>query len=195
MGIKLVRSAYSPIVREVNDCSAVLLDVDGNVVSQAELIPMQLGPIGTTFRPCAELFPPQTLEPGDFYFNNDPYQAASTCPTCSSSPPSSSAIGWSGAAPRPRTTSTSARGVPGLNMAAGDVHKEGLIFPPSRYNVNRDWNGGPLERLVRANVRVREKTIRRLQRAVRGERSRHSACRRAQREVRGEHGDGGDVGG
>ena len=44
-------------------------------------------------------------------------------------------------------------------MAAGDVHQEGLIFPPSRYNVNRDWNGGPFERLVRANVRVPEKTI------------------------------------
>ena len=44
-------------------------------------------------------------------------------------------------------------------MAAGDVYQEGLIFPPSRYNVNRDWNGGPFERLVRANVRVPEKTI------------------------------------
>ena len=64
MGIKLVRSAYSPIVREANDCSAALLDVEGNVVSQAELIPMQLGPIGTTFRPCAALYPPDTLEPG-----------------------------------------------------------------------------------------------------------------------------------
>ena len=73
MGIKLVRSAYSPIVREANDCSAALLDVEGNVVSQAELIPMQLGPIGTTFRPCAELHPPETLEPGDFYINNDPF--------------------------------------------------------------------------------------------------------------------------
>ena len=80
MGIKLVRSAYSPIVREANDCSAALLDVEGNVVSQAELIPMQLGPIGTTFRPCAELFPPDTLEPGDFYINNDPYHGGQHVP-------------------------------------------------------------------------------------------------------------------
>ena len=80
MGIKLVRSAYSPIVREANDCSAALLDVHGNVVSQAELIPMQLGPIGTTFRPCAELYPPETLEPGDFYINNDPYHGGQHVP-------------------------------------------------------------------------------------------------------------------
>ena len=80
MGIKLVRSAYSPIVREANDCSAALLDAEGNVVSQAELIPMQLGPIGTTFRPCAERYPPENLEPGDFYINNDPFQGGQHVP-------------------------------------------------------------------------------------------------------------------
>ena len=75
-----MRSAYSPIVRVANDCSAALLDVEGNVVSQAELIPMQLGPIGTTFRPCAELYPPETLEPGDFYINNDPFHGGQHVP-------------------------------------------------------------------------------------------------------------------
>ena len=80
MGVKLVRSAYSPIVREANDCSAALLDAQGHVVSQAELIPMQLGPIGTTFSPCAELFPPQTLEEGDFYINNDPFHGGQHIP-------------------------------------------------------------------------------------------------------------------
>src|SRR5690606_9406723 len=36
---------------------------------------------------------------------------------------------------------------------------EGLIFPPSKYNQQRDWNGGPLERLVAANIRVPAQTI------------------------------------
>ena len=80
MGVKLVRSAYSPVVREANDCSAALLDRHGNVVAQAELIPMQLGPIGTTFRPCAELYPPEDLEEGDFYINNDPYNGGQHVP-------------------------------------------------------------------------------------------------------------------
>ena len=39
MGVKLIRSAYSTIVREAGDASAALLDRDGNVVAQAELIP------------------------------------------------------------------------------------------------------------------------------------------------------------
>ena len=159
MGIKLVRSAYSPIVREANDCSAALLDVEGNVVSQAELIPMQLGPIGTTFRPCAELHPPQTLEPGDFYINNDPYHGGQHVPDVFIFSPiffGDRLVGFSATVAHHLDLGG---GAPGLNMAAGDVHQEGLIFPPSRYNVNRDWNGGPLERLVRANVRVPEKTI------------------------------------
>jgi len=86
MGVKLVRSAYSPVVREANDCSAALLDRHGNVVAQAELIPMQLGPIGATFRPCAELFPTDTLVEGDFYINNDPFQGGQVRDTRGQSP-------------------------------------------------------------------------------------------------------------
>ena len=111
MGIKLVRSAYSPIVREANDCSAALLDVEGNVVSQAELIPMQLGPIATTFRACAELYPPETLEPDDFYINNDPYHGGQHVPDIFIfTPISSSARGSSGSAQPSLTTSISAAG-------------------------------------------------------------------------------------
>ena len=97
MGVKLVRSAYSPVVREANDCSAALLDRHGNVVAQAELIPMQLGPIGTTFAPCAELYPPETLD-----------EAASTSRMCSWSRRFSSTARWSASRRRWRITSISA---------------------------------------------------------------------------------------
>jgi N-methylhydantoinase B len=50
-------------------------------------------------------------------------------------------------------------GAPGLNPDARDVYQEGIIFPPSKYNMSHDWNGGPLERLVRANIRVPDQTI------------------------------------
>ena len=49
VGAKLIRSAHSPIVREASDCSTALLDRHGNVVAQAELIPLQLGSISHTF--------------------------------------------------------------------------------------------------------------------------------------------------
>ena len=64
MGAKLVRSAYSTVLREAKDGSAALLDAHGNTVAQAELIPMQLGTIGHIFQPCAALYPIETLEEG-----------------------------------------------------------------------------------------------------------------------------------
>ncbi len=159
MGVKLVRSAYSPVVREANDCSAALLDTQGNVVAQAELIPMQLGPIGTTFRPCAELYPPEDLQEGDFYINNDPYNGGQHVPDVFLFSPVFHEGGLVAFGATVSHHLDLGGGAPGLNPEATDVHQEGIIFPPSRYNLARDWNGGPFERLVRANIRVPEQTI------------------------------------
>jgi N-methylhydantoinase B len=56
MGAELVRAAYSTILREARDGSAALIDVRGQTVAQAELIPMQLGTIGRIFGTCAALW-------------------------------------------------------------------------------------------------------------------------------------------
>jgi len=159
MGVKLVRSAYSPIVREANDCSAALLDRHGNVISQAELIPMQLGPIATTFRPCAEIAPPETLEEGDFYINNDPFHGGQHVPDVFIFSPiffDTELVGFSATVAHHLDLGG---GAPGLNPDATDVHQEGIIIPPSKYNLARDWNGGGLERLLRSNIRLPELTI------------------------------------
>ena len=73
MGVKLVRSAFSTVLREARDGSAALLDARGNTVAQAELIPMQLGTIGHIFQPCAAMYPLNELQEGDFFAINDPY--------------------------------------------------------------------------------------------------------------------------
>ena len=159
MGVKLIRSAYSPIVREAADCSAAILDRFGNVVSQAELIPMQLGPIGATFQPCAALFPVEDLEEGDFYINNDPFQGGQHVPDVFLFSPifvGGALVGFGATVAHHLDLGG---GAPGLNPDATDVHQEGIIFPPSKYNLERDWNGGPFERLVRANIRVPDQTI------------------------------------
>ena len=159
MGAKLIRSAYSPIVREASDCAAALLDRRGNVVAQAELIPMQLGSIGATFKPCAELFPPDTLVEGDFYINNDPFHGGQHLPDVFLFSPiffEGELVGFSATVAHHLDLGG---GAPGLNPDTTDVHQEGLIVPPSKYNHARDWSGGPLERLIRANIRVPNQTI------------------------------------
>lgn len=73
MGEKLIRSAFSTILREARDGSAALLDRDGNTIAQAELIPMQLGTIGSVFQACAETYDLDSLTEDDFFIINDPY--------------------------------------------------------------------------------------------------------------------------
>ena len=80
MGAKLVRSAFSTVLREARDGSAALLDARGNTVAQAELIPMQLGTIGHIFQPCAALYPLDELQEGDFFAINDPYSGGQHLP-------------------------------------------------------------------------------------------------------------------
>ena len=159
MGVKLIRSAHSPVVREAQDCSAAILDKFGRVVAQAELIPIQLGSITHTFKACLDYHPLDTLREGDFLINNDPYSGGQHLPDIFLFTPvflEKELIG---------VTATVVHhidlggGAPGLNPNAGDVHEEGITFPPSKYTVEKDWMGGPFERLVRANVRMPEATI------------------------------------
>ena len=159
MGTKLVRSSYSNIVREAQDASAALFDAQGNVVAQAELIPMHLGSMSEIFRACIEQCPSEALKPGDFYINNDPYGGGQHLQDVFIFSPifvAGEIIAFAGTVAHHLDLGG---GNPGLTPDAADVHAEGLIIPPSRYSYARDWNGGPLERLVAANVRVPVQTI------------------------------------
>ena len=159
MGVKLIRSAYSTILREARDGSAGLMDRHGNTVAQAELIPMQLGPIGETLRACLRRHPVETLKEGDFLINNDPFEGGQHIPDVFIFTPifvAGRVVGFGASVAHHLDLGG---GAPGLNIHASDVYQEGLRFPPSKYDFQRDWNGGSFERLVTANVRVPDLTI------------------------------------
>src|ERR1700741_944299 len=154
MGVNLIRSTYSTILREARDGSAGLMDRHGNTVAQAELIPMQLGPIGETLRACLRRHPVDTLKEGDFLINNDPFEGGQHIPDVFIFTPifvGARVVGFGASVAHHLDLGG---GAPGLNIHASDVYQEGLRFPPSRYNYVSDWNGGSFERLVTANVRV-----------------------------------------
>lgn len=159
MGAKLVRSAYSTVLREARDGSAALLDARGNTVAQAELIPMQLGTIGHIFQPCAALYPIDTLEEDDFFAINDPYSGGQHLQDVFLFHPifiDRKVIGFSASVAHHLDLGG---GSPGLNPFAADIYAEGLIIPPMKWNMKRDWHGGNFERLLRANVRVPHQTM------------------------------------
>jgi N-methylhydantoinase B len=159
MGVKLIRSAYSTILREARDGSAALLDAKGQTIAQAELIPMQLGTIDAIVQPCLELFPPETLKEGDFLINNHPYHGGQHLQDVFIFNPiffEGELIGFGASVAHHLDLGG---GSAGLNPNATDVYQEGILIPPSKYNMERDWNGGPFERLIAANIRVPSQTI------------------------------------
>ncbi len=159
MGAKLIRSAYSTIVRDASDASSALLDRDGQAVAQAELLIQQLGSLSATFGPCAEHHPVETLVEGDFYINNDPFHGGQHLPDVFIFSPIFFEGELMGFGATVAHHIDIGGGAPGLNMGAREIYQEGLIIPPSRYNVERDWNGGSFERLIATNIRVPNQTI------------------------------------
>ncbi|HEY2302103.1 MAG TPA: hydantoinase B/oxoprolinase family protein [Acidimicrobiales bacterium] len=71
MGAVLRRAAFSPNIKERADCSAALFSPDGELLVQAEHIPVHLGSMPASVRAAidADLF----LGPGDQVVLNDPF--------------------------------------------------------------------------------------------------------------------------
>jgi len=159
MGAKLVRSAYSTIVREARDASAAILDRHGHVIAQAEMIPMQLGSMRSTLRPCLDIYGVDDLTEDDFFVNNHPYHGGQHLQDVFIFTPifvDKELIGFSGSVAH--HLELGGGGV-GLNNSATDLYQEGLIIPPSKYSRARDWYGGTFERHMAANIRVPDQTI------------------------------------
>ena len=159
MGAKLVRSAYSTVLREARDGSAAILDRNGGTVAQAELIPIQLGTIGMIYEACAKVYPVDELRPGDFYIINDPYSGGQHLQDVFIFHPiffNERVVGFSASVAHHLDIGG---GSPGLSVQARDIHAEGLILPPLRFNMERDWNNGAFYRLLRANVRIPHQTM------------------------------------
>jgi N-methylhydantoinase B len=73
MCASLIRSAYSPNIKERADCSTALCDPQGRTLSIATHAPAHLGSTLKLVPALLERFPAETLAPGDVFFANDPY--------------------------------------------------------------------------------------------------------------------------
>lgn len=72
MGVVLRRTAYSPNIKERADCSAAVFVPGGEMLAQAEHIPVHLGSMPASVAAVLE-FCGQDLQPGTDYAVNDPY--------------------------------------------------------------------------------------------------------------------------
>jgi N-methylhydantoinase B len=70
----LLRTAFSPIVREAGDLSAGVFDREGNMLAQAVTgTPGHVNSMAESVRHFIRAFPVETMKPGDIYITNDPW--------------------------------------------------------------------------------------------------------------------------
>lgn len=79
MGIALRRAAYSPNIKERADCSAAVFGPDGEMVAQAEHIPVHLGSMPASVEAAIAAFG-ERLSPGVQVALNDPYRGGTHLP-------------------------------------------------------------------------------------------------------------------
>ncbi|WP_020497484.1 hydantoinase B/oxoprolinase family protein [Sciscionella marina] len=73
MSSALMRTAYSPNIRERGDCSTGLFDAQGHVLAQSQRLPLHMGSLLGSVRSVHERYPVETLRFGDMFVANDPY--------------------------------------------------------------------------------------------------------------------------
>jgi N-methylhydantoinase B len=178
MAIALIRASYSPIIYEVKDFSCVLVRPNGELVVQAEGIPVFLGAMAELVPPVLERYPLETIRPGDIFLSNDPHTANGTHkndvnvlkPIFHADEPVLFAVTkahWSDIGGKdPGSWSPDAR----------NTFQEGIAIPPVRLYEEGRLNREVLE-LVLTNTRVRTNNVGDLMAQV-------AACQRGEERTR-----------
>jgi N-methylhydantoinase B len=76
----LLRSAYSVILKEGEDCSAGLFDSRGQIIAQSTALPQHMGAFIPAMRRLLQAFPAADAREGDVYVMNDPHDGGTHLP-------------------------------------------------------------------------------------------------------------------
>ncbi len=129
MGAALIRSAYSANIKERHDCSTALFDAAGELVMQAEHIPVHLGSMPDAV--AAVLGEEQ--RPGVAWILNDPYRGGTHLPDITLVSPVFDAAGLLGfAASRAHHADVGGATPAGMPANSTSLEEEGVVIPPTR---------------------------------------------------------------
>jgi N-methylhydantoinase B len=129
MGATLIRSAYSANIKERHDCSTALFDTAGELVMQAEHIPVHLGSMPDAV--AAVLGEEQ--RPGASWILNDPYRGGTHLPDITLiSPVFAGAELLSFAAGRAHHADVGGPTPGSMPAFSATLADEGVVIPPTR---------------------------------------------------------------
>ncbi|CAM4191790.1 hydantoinase B/oxoprolinase family protein [Lacicoccus alkaliphilus] len=80
MGVTLIKTALSTNIKDRVDCSTALYTKKGELVAQAEHVPLHLGLMPSVVKEVLKMYPEESLKPGDAILINDPYISGSHLP-------------------------------------------------------------------------------------------------------------------
>ena len=78
MAATLMRTAFSPNIKERADCSTAIFDEAGEVIALAQRVPIHLGSMVGAVSEILKRFGLSQLRPGDMFIANDPYNGGGT---------------------------------------------------------------------------------------------------------------------
>jgi N-methylhydantoinase B len=129
MGATLIRSAYSANIKERHDCSTALFDARGELVMQAEHIPVHLGSMPDAVAAVLK----EEHGPGDTWILNDPYRGGTHLPDVTLISPVFAAgelLGF--AACRAHHADVGGPSPAGMPAHSRTLAEEGVVIPPTR---------------------------------------------------------------
>ncbi|MBI4505645.1 MAG: hydantoinase B/oxoprolinase family protein [Chloroflexi bacterium] len=154
MQLALMRSAYSPSVKEAGDCSSGLLDPTGQLIAQGTSNPVHLGSLEPAAQGIMRDFPMEQMQDGDVYILNDPYCGGQHLPDIIMLVPFFDAQGIVGFGCTLAHHQDMGGSAPGSNPTdTTEIYQEGLRIPPTCL-----YRAGELNEAVRnfiqSNVRI-----------------------------------------
>jgi N-methylhydantoinase B len=129
MGAVLIRSAHSPNITERHDCSTALFDPRGELVMQAEHIPVHLG----SMPDAVAVIVGEEHHDGDLWILNDPYRGGTHLPDITLISPVLHEDGLLGfAASRAHHADIGGPTPGGMPAHSRTLDEEGVVIPPTR---------------------------------------------------------------
>ncbi len=150
----LLRSSFSPIVKEGLDASAGLFTADGQTLAQSCSIPIHLATLIPAVARIIRDFPPATMQPDDTYVLNDPYCGGTHLPDIAVVQPvfaDGRIIAFAAAMTHHQDMGGMSAGSVPTN--ATEIFQEGLRIPPLKFR-DRGVVNTTLEAMIRQNVRI-----------------------------------------
>ncbi|HEY3193593.1 MAG TPA: hydantoinase B/oxoprolinase family protein [Solirubrobacterales bacterium] len=129
MGAVLIRSAHSPNITERHDCSTALFDPAGELIMQAEHIPVHLG----SMPDAVAVVVGEEHREGDLWILNDPYRGGTHLPDVTLISPvfeGGELLGF--AASRAHHADIGGPTPGGMPALSVTLDQEGVVIPPTR---------------------------------------------------------------